>query len=472
MSDQRPVRVRVAPSPTGYFNVATARVALYNWLFAKQHNGTFILRIEDTDRERSREEYDTDIKDSLKWLGLEYTESYRQTDRTNIYKKYLQNLLNSGAAFYCPHTHEELEHESEVQKQNKEILRHTCSARDARGTTGIIRLKNNASDIIKINDIVRGLIEFDPTLLGDFSLAKSLNEALYNFAVTVDDSEMNISHVIRGEDHISNTPKQILVAKALNFTLPEWAHLPLLLGSDRSKLSKRHGGLSIKEYREKGYLAEAMINFIALLGWHPSTEDRGKTEQEIFSRAELIKLFSLNKIQKGGAIVALEKLNWFNKEYLKATSSQELMSRAESFLLPETRAKLKPTVLEKIISSLKNRITTLSELESEIQHIITIPKYSLELLLWKDKLTKLQTSTIIDNIITIFSNISLSDFSSKTTEQALAPLIEKDGKGAVLWPLRAALSGMPASIGPFELTDILGKELCLLRLKTAQKLLI
>ena len=251
MSNSAQIRVRIAPSPTGFFNIATARGALYNWLFAKQNNGVFILRIEDTDRERSEQIYDQDIIDSLTWLGLEYAEFYRQTERTDIYKKHLQTLLDSKRAFYCPHTHAELEHESETQKQNKEPLRHICSVRDKNQTTGIIRIKNNETARITINDTIRGSIEFDPTLLGDFSIAKSLEEVLYNFAVTVDDCEMQISHVIRGEDHISNTPKQILIGRALGFAEPQWAHLPLLLGKDRSKLSKRHGGLSIKEYREQ-----------------------------------------------------------------------------------------------------------------------------------------------------------------------------------------------------------------------------
>lgn len=464
------MRVRIAPSPTGYFNIATARTALYNWLLARQAGGTFILRIEDTDRERSTAEFDNDIREALAWLGLSYDELYRQTERTEIYRKYLQKLLDENKAFYCPHTKEELAQESDRQKEKKEPLRHICSARDGSADSGIIRFKNEAHNDIHIEDAIRGNISFHAPLLGDFSLAKSLDEVLYNFAVIVDDYEMHITHVIRGEDHISNTPKQILVLEALGFPKPTWAHLPLLLGTDRSKLSKRHGGFSIKEYRDRGYLPEAMINFVALLGWHPSAaENIGKKEQELFSLDEIIKLFSLDRIQKGGAIADYEKLNWFNREYIKLLSTEEFLKRSEPFISQSTRTLFPDQRWEIALHALQARVTTLADIEQEMQAILHPAAYTKDLLLWRGKIPEMDVKRLIDEILNIFSNII--QFDKNSIEHALAPLTEKEGKGRVLWPLRAALSGREASLGPFELAEILGKNTCIERLTIAKNLL-
>jgi glutamyl-tRNA synthetase len=464
------VRVRIAPSPTGLFNLATARNALYNWIFALKHNGTLILRIEDTDKERSTSAYDEDILNSMDWLGISYQELHRQNERTDIYKKYLEMLLEQKLAFYCPHTKEELEVELEAQKKNREPVRHICSTRDGSAGEGIIRFKNDATDPIIINDIVRGKIEFQPSLLGDFSLAKSPSEALYNFAVIVDDHEMKITHVIRGEDHISNTPKQILISQALGFSEPKWAHLPLLLGKDKSKLSKRHGGFSINEFKTTGYLPEAIVNFTALLGWHPAAKV-GVTEKEILSREELVELFSLERIQKGGAIVDFEKLDWFNKEYLKILPIEDLALRAKEFISDEVAQKISTDKLSLIIGSARARITKLSELNIFIKETIEIKPYDKNVLLWKGKLDGLKVGEIIDELIKILSNLNADNFTQKKLEEELAPLVQKEGKGAVLWPLRTSLSGKEQSAGPYELSEILGKDEVMRRLEAAKRML-
>ena len=267
MAKNNKIRVRIAPAPTGTLHIGTARTALFNFLFAKKNKGSFIVRIEDTDKQRSKKEYEKDILDSFEWLGLKWDELYKQSQRTKIYEKYLKKLLDSCKAY------------------KKEI----------------IWFKTPKKKII-FYDLIRGKIEVDGSEIEDFSIAKDLKNPLYNFAAVVDDYEMKISHVIRGEDHIPNTPKQILIYEALGLKPPQFAHLPLILGPDRSKLSKRHGAVAVSDYRKQGYLPEALINFMALLGWNPG-DDR-----EFFSLKDLTKEFSLEKIQKAEQCLTL--LNW------------------------------------------------------------------------------------------------------------------------------------------------------------------
>ncbi len=320
------IRTRIAPSPTGLFHPGTARTALTNYLFARKNGGVFVLRIEDTDLERSDKKYEKDIIDGLRWLGIEWDEGvevggdfgpYHQTERVDTYSKYIQKLLDEGKAFYCWHTKEELEKEKNEQMERKESPRHVCEHKKDKEAQ---EKKDKANTIIRLDmpdkkvsfkDMVRGKVEFDSKLLGDISLAKNIETPLYNFAVVIDDFEMQISHVIRGEDHISNTPKQIIIGEALGFERPEFGHLPLLLGTDKSKLSKRHGVISVTKFKEEGYLPEAILNFLALLGWNPGDD------KEIFSIKELIEEFSIEKIQKGGAVFNVEKLDWINGQYIR-----------------------------------------------------------------------------------------------------------------------------------------------------------
>lgn len=330
------VRTRFAPAPTGFLHIGSARTALFNYLFAKKNEGVFILRIEDTDKERSKPEYEKDIIDSLKWLGIEWDELYRQSERREIYAKYLKKLLDEDLAYHCFCSEEELEaqrdyflsigrppiYNGKCKNLPKEIVKKYLAEKKS----SIIRFKVPAKKV-EFEDLIRGKIEFDASLIGDFSIAKDLNNPLYNFACVIDDFEMRISHVIRGEDHLSNTPKQILIQEALGFPRPEYAHLPLILGPDRTKLSKRHGAVAISEYKKDGYLPETLINFMAFLGWNPGTE------REIYSMASLIKEFSLERIQKGGAIFNIKRLDFLNSFYIRQRSLEKLTELCLPYLI-------------------------------------------------------------------------------------------------------------------------------------------
>ena len=303
------IKVRIAPSPTGHLHIGTARTALFNYLYARKNGGRFVLRMEDTDVQRSDKRYEMDIMVGLKWLGINWDEGpYRQSNRIHYYSKYITQLLNDGKAFWCYHTEEELEQERKEQMEKKELPRHVCSYKYESGEKrdkGVIRLavNENSSRAIKFDDIIRERIEVVESLLGDISIAKDYRTPLYNFAVVVDDHLIGITHVIRGEDHISNTPKQILIQEALGFSRPQYAHLPLILGPDKSKMSKRHGSVSINEYKEEGYLPEAMLNYMATLGF-TLPEDK-----EIMPIREIVNIFNLGEVHKSGAVFDIKKLD-------------------------------------------------------------------------------------------------------------------------------------------------------------------
>ncbi len=468
------VKTRFAPSPTGPLHIGSARSALFNYLFAEQNRGEFILRIEDTDVERSNPLFEKDILDGFKWLGIWDKKPYRQSERIKIYKKYTEGLLEEGKAFWCPHTKEDLAWEKEEQMKRKEAPRHICKSKNKKTKIKkgeIIRL-DTPSKIVDFDDIIRGKIKFDTSLLGDIALAKDENTPLYNFAVVIDDYEMKISHVIRGEDHISNTPKQILIQEALGLPRPQYAHLPLVLGPDRSKLSKRHGPVSISEYRKLGYLAETIINFMALLGWNPGTE------QEIFSLDELIKKFDLNRVQKGGAIFNIERLDWLNGVYVRKKSAEELtdLILKEEFLkIPKG---FKNNYIEKITALEQSRLQKLSEIGERTAYFFFEPRYSKSMLFWtglpagrQEKETIDITKEHIDKIVDLISNIKIKDFTKEQIKEIIWPYAEEKGRGDVLWPFRVALTGQRKSPDPFEIAEILGKEKTLNRLEYARDLL-
>ncbi len=498
-------RVRIAPSPTGLLHVGTARSALFNYLFAKKYKGKFILRIEDTDLERSDSKYEKDIISGLGWLGIKWDEFYKQSERIETYTKHLKRLLDSGQAFYCYHTENELEQERKEKLKRKQPPVHICShfnkqPAGKRKKEGILRFRPPKEKIV-FNDLIRGKVEFDCSLFGDFSIAKDLQTPLYNFAVVVDDYEMKISHVIRGEDHISNTPKQILIYKALGLPIPEFAHLPLILGPDKTKLSKRHGAVSIIDYKHQGYLSEAMVNFMALLGWSAqSSDNRSKQEEEIFSMKELIKEFSLEKTQKGGAIFNIEKLNWFNGYYIRQLSADALTdlclpylinsgvikpkfknaqyppayggySLEQEFVETQTGRVISSEKIKKIITLEQKRMKKLSEIGELTQFFFEQPKYKQGLLKWKD-MSKKEIKQILDKLENLLSEIKSDRFTIKELEDKLMPEANRIGdRGKLLWPLRVALSGRRASPGPFEIAGILGRKEVLNRIKHAQKLL-
>jgi glutamyl-tRNA synthetase len=422
------VVTRFPPSPTGPFHVGNARTALFNYLFTKQNHGKMLFRLEDTDKERSKKEYEEDIIENLKWLGIEldFKNFPRQSERSKIYKKYLQKLLDENKAYL-----------------------------DEKA----VRFKN-PNKKIKFEDLIRGEIEFDTSELEDFVIAKNLDEPLYHLAVVVDDFEMGVTHVIRGEDHISNTPRQILIQEAIGAPRPIYAHLPLILAQDRSKLSKRKHGesVSVSFYRKNGYLPEALVNFLALLGWNPGTK------QEIFSMEELIEKFDIKKVQKSGAIFNLEKLDWLNKQYIKKIPTKDLAK-----MLLEYLSEKKPDSWEKIVELEKDRISKLSDIsdiKEGIGYFFEEPVYNSALLIWKDS-NKEKTKIHLEQIVKILCDIPENNFIKDNIKNAVWDYAEKQGRGNVLWPFRVALSGLDKSPDPFTLADILGKIKTINRLKNA-----
>ncbi len=339
------MRVRFAPSPTGFLHVGNARTALFNYFIARKQNGKFVLRIEDTDAERSRREYEDQLIEDLKWLGISWDEGpdkggefgpYRQSERLAIYKENAQKLIDNGKAYYCFCTPEELDEERKKALERKEppiysgkcrnIPYDVAKRRVENGEPASIRFKMPDGGIFKYNDIVRGELSFDMSLFGDFIIMRSNGLPSYNFAVVVDDHYMGITHVVRGEDHISNTPKQIQLYRAFGWKEPEFAHLSMVLGPDGSPLSKRHGATSISQFKELGYLQEALLNYLSLLGWAPP---EGK---EILNLEEIIEYFSIDKVSKSGAIFDYQKLNWVNRKHISLMSCEEIFKRAKGFI--------------------------------------------------------------------------------------------------------------------------------------------
>ncbi len=423
---------RIAPSPTGKLHIGTARTALFSYLFAKKNNGKFILRIEDTDKERSKKEYEDNILEGLEWLGLDYEKPmYRQSERTEIYKEYIKKLIDSGTAY--------------VSKEEP---------KEEGGRTEVIRFKNPNTKI-KFTDVILGEIEVDTTDLKDFVIAKDLDTPLFHLTVVIDDGLMGITHVIRGQDHVPNTPRQILILEALGFQRPVYAHIPLILSPDKSKMSKRHGATSVAEFRELGYLPEALINFIAFLGWNPGTE------QEIFSMDDLIKEFSLEKIQKGAAVFNQEKLDWFNREWIKTkfTDTFAIEMICKKLGVSEELAKRAlPTVVE--------RLTKYSDLDNqeEFGFYTKLPDFDSANLIWK-KSDKEKTLTYLKKAKELLED---ADFTSaETIKSAVWDYAESVGRGDFLWPMRYSLSGKDKSPDPFTLAYIFGKDETISRISRA-----
>ena len=462
------IRTRFAPSPTGPLHIGGARSALFNCLFAKKHGGKYVLRIEDTDLERSSPTHERDIFESFRWLGINADESpeaggpygpYRQSERIGSYTRHLERLLKSGSAFRCPHSAAELAAEREALMGAGRPPIHQCAYRDQaiNAERAIVRFKTPPGRALKFRDLIRGEISFQSDLLGDFSLAKDLKTPLYNFAVVIDDAEMAISHVIRGEDHISNTPKQLLIQEALGLMTPLYAHLPLILGPDRSKLSKRHGATSIRELREQGYLPDALVNFTALLGWNPG-DDR-----ELFSLAELIERFDLGKVQKAGAAFNIEKLDWMNGEYIRAKTPSELAVLLKPYLAAQTADE---AALERAAAIEQPRLKKLADFPRQAEYFFREPDYPPALLCWKG-VSREQTRAALERIDQLITPASHADFTPARLQEIILADIGAGDKGVVLWPLRVALSGRPASAGPFEIMAAIGQEATARRIRRA-----
>ncbi|OGZ05057.1 MAG: hypothetical protein A3C93_06155 [Candidatus Lloydbacteria bacterium RIFCSPHIGHO2_02_FULL_54_17] len=439
------VVTRFAPSPTGKFHVGGIRSALYNYLFARKHGGTYILRCEDTDRVRSKKEYEEYFLDVFRWLGLEHDAYYRQSDRTALYRDYLEKLIAADKAYLSKEEPKEVGQRSEV-----------------------IRFRN-PNKKVPFHDEVLGDIIFDTEELGDFVIARDFENPLYHFTVVVDDHEMGVTHVIRGQEHVSNTPRQILIQEAIGAKRPIYAHGSVILNEARAKLSKRDPLVRpALEYQEDGYLPAAMLNFMALLGWNPGTE------QEIFTLSELVDSFSLERMQKPGAVFNPEKLEWINKEHIKRLSRDEQAAHFESFLAPEIKTlpgyektkllKILPTVIERI--SHFGEITSLSA-AGELSYYFAEPTYEKERLFWKDERDSTKLLERLVKTKTLIGGVKDGDFTRENVKNALWEYANGEGRGQVLWPLRYALSGMEKSPDPFQLAEILGKDKTLERIDRA-----
>lgn len=447
------------------------------------------MRIEDTDRERSEEKFEKDIVDSLTWLGIEWSEGpLRQSERTALYTTHLERLMQEEKAFFCFHSADELKAEREERMQNKQPPLHVCAFRDlslteaeekkSAGADFIIRFKTPAGKPLVFSDMVRGEVRFDSDLLGDFSIAKDTDVPLFLFANVVDDADMKISHVIRGEDHLSNVPKQMLLQEALGFARPTYAHLPLILGTDRSKLSKRDGATSINEFRVEGYLPETLFNFIALLGWNPG-DDR-----EMFTKEELVQEFSFERVQKSGAVFDHKKLDWMNGEYIRKKSVEELTELCMPYLSSaghlEPARPVSPELVEglievggshplgylqKIIALEQSRLKKLSEIAERVDYFFKEPEYEKGLLQWK-KMSDEEIAVSLKKSAELVEGIA-GELAKEAVEKTFLDHIGAGDKGALLWPLRVALSGKKKSPGPFEIMEILGKDQTLARIERA-----
>ncbi|SVA90674.1 uncharacterized protein METZ01_LOCUS143528 [marine metagenome] len=462
--------VRFAPSPTGKLHLGGARTALFNWLYAKHNGGNFFLRIEDTDTERSKQEYTDQILNSLEWLGLKWSEPLiYQSKRNLIYKEEVQKLLDNGRAYRCFLTKEELQVAREKAKKEGGEFRVPKTYRDLSlddqkglinsGQSFTIRLKIPSKGSTFFEDKIYGKINVNNKVIDDFIIVRSDGSPTYNFTVVVDDNNMGINYVIRGEDHISNTPKQILIYSALNYPVPDFAHLPMILGSDKKRLSKRHGAAAVEDFREQGYSVDALLNYIAMLGWNSDSED------ELFSLEDLISKFDINKIQKKGAVYDEKKLHWVAGQHMIRKSEKNLLNEIREDD-PNWQKHSKDTYIFSVLKLMKIRAKTLNELKEVCAYFFSDPKDFDENAIikrWKDK----SVNKLINNFITRLEK--LSNWSQKDLDESLRDTAQEMAVSAakLIHPVRLAVSGQSHGPGLFELIELLGKMTTLRRLRKA-----
>lgn len=457
--ESSPIRTRFAPSPTGRLHIGSVRAALFNYLFAKHHNGSFVLRIEDTDRTRSTKESEADILNGLNWLGLHWDEGptspdtkggkgsagpYRQTERMTIYNRYIKKLSKDGHAY---------------ERNGATWFRIPKERRD------------NPDDRIRFYDLIRGEISVPTETIEDFVIVKSDGTPLFIFSNVIDDYEMKISHAIRGEDHISNTPKQVLIAEALGIPMAKYAHVPIVLNPDRSKMSKRFGSTGLAEFKEEGYLPEAIVNFLVFLGWSPG-DDR-----EIFSLEELVEVFSLEKIGRSGAIFNLERLDYLNSYYIRHIDLNRLAEIVLADFWDYQVLGRRPEDQDYFLAVLllvRDRMVKLSDFPALAKFFFKTPKFGAKLLVFK----KSDTKTTLRGLELVIKRLEEAPLSAWKSVDALRDIMAFSVKnnalqnGDVFWPVRVALSGAEASPSPDELLFILGRETSLERLKSAHKELL
>lgn len=504
------IKTRFAPSPTGFLHVGGLRTALYAYLVAKKNGGKFIVRIEDTDQKRSVEGAVENMINSLHWANLAIDEGvdldkegkivqtgdngpYVQSQRLEIYKKYADELLERGEAYHCFCSAERLAEMKDYQQKNKLPTGYDGHCRDldaeevnnrlSAGEPSVIRMKMPKEGETVFTDLIRGEVSFKNELIDDQVIIKTDGFPTYHLAVVIDDHFMEITHVIRGEEWLSSTPKHLQLYKYFGWTPPLFAHLSLLLNADKSKLSKRQGDVAVEDYIKKGYLPEAMINFVAFLGWNPGTE------QELFTLDELVKEFKIEKINKSGGVFNLEKLDWYNQQYIKKLTNEVLviwiMPQLIEFLMTiekeETSTPLTKerflvwknkyeAILTKAVALERERVSTLSELAEAVKFMIKLPDYEGSLLVWK-KSSADEVKKILPELAEFLNTKFVQPWTKENLEMEVKKWIGEKGyqNGSVLWPLRVALSGQDKSPGPFEIAEVLGKEETIIRLATANK---
>lgn len=478
------IKVRFAPSPTGPFHIGGARSALFNWLVARHAGGQFLVRIEDTDLNRSSRESEENIKESMRWLGLDWDEGidvggpngpYRQTERLAIYQKEIQRLISEGKAYYCYCTQEELEAERKAQLAEGKTpvygghCRHLTAEEKARyeaeGRKPVVRLRVPEGETIAFDDMVRGHVEFQSSGVGDFIIMKSDGIPVYNFAVVVDDALMGITHVIRAEEHLSNTPRQIAIYHALGYQVPEFGHISLILGADHKKMSKRHGATSVTAYKDMGYLPDAVVNYLALLGWAP------KGEQEIFSREELIRSFSMDRVSSNDAVFDIEKLNWINFQYMKQLSPEALLDFVLPFLekagyVEEPLADEKRAWLQQVVWYVRDRISYGAEAPAQVKMFFEdVPPFTDPEVV---SILKTDSSPVILKAF-IEALEALPDFTEEAVTACFKAVMKSTGiKGrAAFEPARIALTGVTKGPGMYEMIVLFGREKTLTLLRKA-----
>ena len=481
---EKKLKVRFAPSPTGPFHIGGARSALFNWLVARHADGTFLVRIEDTDLKRSTKESEENIKDSLKWLGMNWDEGidvggphgpYRQTERLDLYKKEVQRLLDEGKAYYCYCSAEELEKSRKAQLDAgktpiyDEHCRHLTEEEkakyEAEGRKPVVRLKVRKDGVFAFDDMVRGHVEFQAAGVGDFIIMKSDGIPVYNFAVVIDDAFMEVTHVIRAEEHLSNTPRQLAIYEALGYQPPKFGHISLILGEDHKKMSKRHGATSVTEYRNMGYLPEAVVNYLALLGWTP------KGEQEIFTEEELIKQFSMKRVSSNDAVFDINKLNWINFQYMKKLDADQLYDLIFPFLVKagyveESVTEEKKDWLKKVIWFMKDHIYFAGQAAEELKFFFEdMPALTDEAVL---SIMKAETSGQLLRAF-IEDLKALPSFDQDAIKKCFNACMKAQGiKGKAAYePTRIALTGVTQGPGMFEMMELFGREKTMDRLLAA-----
>ena len=481
---EKKLKVRFAPSPTGPFHIGGARSALFNWLVARHADGTFLVRIEDTDLKRSTKESEENIKDSLKWLGMNWDEGidvgglhgpYRQTERLDLYKKEVQRLLDEGKAYYCYCSAEELEKSRKAQLDAgktpiyDEHCRHLTEEEkakyEAEGRKPVVRLKVRKDGVFAFDDMVRGHVEFQAAGVGDFIIMKSDGIPVYNFAVVIDDAFMEVTHVIRAEEHLSNTPRQLAIYEALGYKPPKFGHISLILGEDHKKMSKRHGATSVTEYRNMGYLPEAVVNYLALLGWTP------KGEQEIFTEEELIKQFSMKRVSSNDAVFDINKLNWINFQYMKKLDADQLYDLIFPFLVKagyveESVTEEKMDWLKKVIWFMKDHIYFAGQAADELRFFFEdMPELTDE-----DVLAIMKAETSGKLLKAFIEDLkALETFDQAAIKKCFNACMKAQGiKGKAAYePTRIALTGVTQGPGMFEMMELFGREKTMDRLEAA-----